>query len=342
MLQVKVIDICKIGYEKVPEPIMNSGEAIVDIASVGICGSDIHVFKGENPVLKPPLVQGHEFGGTISSISNLGREKNIKINKKVAVFPIINCGACFYCTKGLDHLCENQMIFDGGIFDGAMKEKIAVPIKNLVLLPDSFDLIYSSLIEPVAVAVHVADKIRSSNILIIGVGTIGLLIQQICKKNKNTVITLDINDNSLKNSSSLGADLVCDYLDPGCQKEINNFLGSKKIDIVIDCVGKENTLKSATDLVRKKGEVILVGVPKSNLKVDVVGILLKEITLKGSYIYSIKDFLIAKQYVVGGLVDLKKLDLKIFPLTKAEEGYKYKINNPSKKVLLVNNYREES
>ena len=126
MLQVKVKNIYEIEYEDIPEPILNPNEAIIKIASVGICGSDIHVFKGENPVLKPPVVQGHEFGGVIESIKGKGGRNNFKIGQKVTVFPTINCGKCFYCKKDLSHLCETQKIFDGGSLDGAMKEKIAV------------------------------------------------------------------------------------------------------------------------------------------------------------------------------------------------------------------------
>jgi threonine dehydrogenase-like Zn-dependent dehydrogenase len=337
MLQVKVKNIYEIEYEDIPEPILNPNEAIIKVASVGICGSDIHVFKGENPVLKPPVVQGHEFGGVIESIKGKGGRGNFKIGQKVSVFPTVNCGECFYCKKDLRHLCENQKIFDGGSFDGAMKEKIAVPIDNLLSLPDSFDLKYSSLVEPVSVAVHSAGIFRNSNILVIGIGTIGSLVQQVCKNNGNTIITLDINKNSLDRSVKLGADLVCDFADPEKKQKITGFLGEEKIDAVVDCVGRDESITFATDMVRKKGTIVLVGVPKKPISVNAVDLLLKEIDLKGSYLYSLKDFLKAGKYIVKNLIDLESLNIKTFPLDKAKEGYEYKVNNPAEKVLLVNN-----
>ena len=337
MLQVKVKNIYEIEYEDIPEPVPNPNEAIIKIASVGICGSDIHVFKGENPVLKPPVVQGHEFGGIIESIKGNGNRNYFKVGQKVSVFPVINCGKCFYCKKDLNHLCEKQKIFDGGSFDGAMKEKIAVPINNLLSLPDSFDLKYSSLVEPVSVAVHAANDFKNSNILIIGIGTIGSLVQQVCKNNRNTILTLDINKNSLNRSINLGADLVCDFSDQEKKQKITEFLGKEKIDVVVDCVGIDETMKFATDIVRKKGTIVLIGVPTKPLSINAVDILLKEIDLKGSYIYSIKDFIKAGQYIIKNLIDLDSLNIKTFPLDKAKEGYEYKLNNPSEKVLLVNN-----
>ena len=337
MLQVKVKNIYEIEYEDIPEPILNPNEAIIKIASVGICGSDIHVFKGENPVLKPPVVQGHEFGGVIESIKGKGGRNNFKIGQKVTVFPTINCGKCFYCKKNLSHLCETQKIFDGGSLDGAMKEKIAVPINNLLLLPNSFDLKYSSLIEPVSVAVHSTNVFKNSNILIIGIGTIGSLVQQVCKNNRNTIITLDVNKNSLNRSINLGADLVCDFTDPEKKQKITDFLGEEKIDVVVDCVGIDETMKFASDIVRKGGKIVLIGVPKKPLRINAVDLLLKEIDLKGSYLYSLKDFKKAGEYIIKNLIDLESLNIKTFPLDKAKEAYEYKVNNPAEKVLLVNN-----
>lgn len=337
MLQVKVKNIYEIEYEDIPEPILNPDEAIIKIASVGICGSDIHVFKGENPVLKPPVVQGHEFGGIIESIKGKGGRKNFKIGQKVSVFPTINCGKCFYCKKDLSHLCEKQKIFDGGSLDGAMKEKIAVPINNLFSLPDSFDLKYSALIEPVSVAVHATNEFKNSNILIIGIGTIGSLVQQVCKNNRNTIITSDINNNSLNRSINLGADFVCDFTGSEKKQKITEFLGKEKLDVVVDCVGRDETINFATDIVRKRGKIVLIGVPKKPLRINAVDLLLKEIELKGSYLYSLKDFIKAGEYIIKNLIDLESLNIKTFPLDKAKEGYEYKINNPPEKVLLVNN-----
>ncbi|GAG76091.1 unnamed protein product, partial [marine sediment metagenome] len=303
---------------------------------VGICGSDMHIYNGVNPVLKPPIVLGHEFGGIIEEISSNSKNNQIKIGQKVAVFPLINCGKCYYCINNMDNLCINQKIFGNDEISGGMQEKVAVPLKNLVKLPDSFDIIYSSLVEPVAVATHVADDIKDSNIIIIGVGTIGLLIQQVCKKNNNSVITLDINSLSLRKSDNLQSDLTINFKDPNKVKKILKFLGKNKIDTVIDCVGNKHTLEFSINIIRKKGNIILVGVPENEINLDVVKILCNEINLRGSYLYSFDDFYKAKEYIINNNIDISEIDLKIFNLFKTIDAFKYKNNHPDKKVILKN------
>ena len=132
MLQVKVTEIGKIEYEDTPRPVAKSGEAVIEVKSIAICGSDMHVYKGENPIIKPPVVPGHEFGGIIKTINDPKESYNFRIGDKVSVFPLVNCSNCYYCNSGKTYLCENQKIFDGVSFDGAMKEEIAIPLFNLV------------------------------------------------------------------------------------------------------------------------------------------------------------------------------------------------------------------
>ncbi|GAI79114.1 unnamed protein product, partial [marine sediment metagenome] len=179
------------------------------------CGSEMHIYKGVSPYLKPsaekPVVPGHEFGGIIKSI-NIGKQCDFKPGMKVVVYIALNCGNCFYCLNGMDHLCENQKFIDGWEIDGGMREETTIPLDNLVELPSSFDLLYSTMIEPTAVAVHAVDKINDSKVLIIGSGLIGLLILKVAKLNNNRVIALDIDDYALRKAGDLMADLVINFV----------------------------------------------------------------------------------------------------------------------------------
>ena len=338
MLQIKVEDVKKITYENVEPPSVGRNEALVKVHSVGICGSDMHVYLDENPVLKPPKVQGHEFGGIIKEMGSpfSGLEEGMK----VVVNPVVNCGSCYYCKSGQSYLCERQSVI-GGDLDGAMKEEISVPLANIVPLPDDFDLKYSPLIEPTSVAVHtvnglIANGVRGSNVLIIGLGTVGLLIQQVCKMNGNRVIAMDIQEHSLNLSKKLGADLVLNARRENTIEKISEFLGDKKLDVVFDIVNSKHSLNVAVNAVRKQGRIIMVGIPPKNFEVDVIGILCKEIHVTGSYLYSDSEFRTAAEYVIQGKVDIKPLLSKTFPFENAAEGYEYKLTVPSIKVALVN------
>lgn len=334
MLKVIIKEVGKVIYEEVEPPKIREEEALIKVKAVGICGSDMHVYLGKNPVLAPPRVPGHEFGGIIKDIRSQNSELRIGMN--VVVNPVINCGECYYCTNFMENLCEQQSVI-GGDIEGAMKEEITVPLKNIIKLPDSFNILHSPLIEPTAVAVHTAGMISNSNIVIIGLGTIGLLIQQICKNNNNKVISLDIEDHPLELSKKLGANLVINFEDEDKIKKLKEFLGKEKIDVVIDVVCSYQTTSFALSIVRKCGRIIMVGIPTKNYEVDLIKILCNEIQLLSSYLYSDLEFKKAADYLIKEKVVFKPLLSKIFDLCDASEAFKYKLNNSIIKVILKNN-----
>jgi len=335
MLQVKISEIGKVIYENIPNPVAKAEEAVVKVKSVGICGSDIHVFKGVNPVLKPPVVQGHEFGGVIKSINDPKKSYSFKVGDKVSVFPIVNCMNCYYCNSNKAHLCENQKIFDGMIFDGAMKEEIAVPLFNLIKLPEKFDIVYASLVEPVSVAMHASKNIKNSNVLVVGSGTIGLFVQQILNLFNNRVIAMDINKDAIELSKKLGSDLALDANDNNNVERISNFLKNEKVDVVIDCVGNKDSFEFARNVLKKTGEIILIGVPKGFVDINLVYILIHELTIKGSYLYTKEEFIKSKNLMIEDKINYKKIVSKIFPLNQAVEAYDYKLKHPSEKVVMT-------
>lgn len=333
MLQAKIQEIKKISYEQVKAPELQSNQAILKVSAVGICGSDMHVYLGENPGIKPPHVAGHEFGGVIRSID--GADTGFAVGEKVVVNPVVNCGACYYCRGHMEHMCSNQYVI-GGQRDGAMVEEIAVPTANLIKLPESFDMKYSPMIEPVAVVVHCLKGVTGLNTVIIGTGTIGLLALQILKSNGNTVIAVDKNDFSLQMSGRLGADLSLNGADPELQRKIERFLFPAKVDLVVETVCSRSTFQFATTVVRKMGKVIVIGIPEKNFEVDILNILFNEVTVAGSSLYLNYDFEEAKRLVVEGRINVKDLVTMTFPLNKAQEGFAYKLNSPSIKVILTN------
>ncbi|GIP30952.1 zinc-binding dehydrogenase [Paenibacillus sp. J2TS4] len=334
MLQVKLEAIRKVVCEDIPKPEAKESEAVVQVAAVGICGSDMHVYVGKNPVLQPPRVQGHEFGGIIKSIN--GDAGNLKVGMKVAVNPVINCKKCYYCTNGMEFMCEDGQVVIGGQIPGGMAEEIAVPLRNLVPLDEAFPLLHTAMIEPTAVAMHTADDLRNATVLIIGLGPIGLLCQQVCQLNGNSVIGVDISAHSLACSKQMGATFTVNSGESDFKDQIRQFLGDKKIDVVIDSVCNETTLKLAVDIVRKCGKIKMVGIPHKNFEVDVLGILLNEIELASSYLYSDEEFLRAARYISANKIDVEPMISKVFPLVQAQEAYEYKLNEPSLKVVLTN------
>ena len=331
MFQAKIKNPKEISIENIKNISPEPGMAVLKVKSVGICGSDIHIYLGKNPVIKPPWVTGHEFGGTIKNVSE--NVDGFKIGDRVAVNPVINCGSCYYCKNDMENMCENQIII-GGTQEGALQEEVKVPINNLIKLDDSFDLLYTPIIEPLAVGVHAIGNIKDSNILIIGLGTIGLLEQQLLKLNNNRVISMDINNFSIEMSRKLNSDLAINNKDEKKNKIIQDFLGEGKIDYIVDNVCSYDTLSFSTEILRRKGQIIVVGIPANNFEIDIITMLVKELNLSTSYLYSDNDFKNAAKHILEGSIEYKTLISKVFTFDKTQEAFDYKVNNPSVKVLI--------
>lgn len=334
MLQVKLEDVGKISLYEVERPHPKAGEVLIKVVSVGICGSDMHVYQGHNPVVKPPLVQGHEFGGVILEVG--GDVSGLAPGMTVAVNPVLNCGTCRYCLEGSTHMCEGGQAVMGAQTLGAMTEEIVVPAANVVVLDEHFDPFYAPFIEPTAVAVHTTDRFREARIAIIGLGPIGLLCQEVCRINGNRVIGFDVTDIALQCSQQLGADKTFSMRADDLKEQLAAYLQDGRIDYVIDTVCSPSTIQFAVEVVRRGGEIKLVGIPAKNFEVDVVGLLVNEITLSTSYLYTHEDFMKARDYVTSGQIQFKPLVTKVFPMREAADAYAYKSAEPSLKVLLAN------
>ena len=165
---------------------------------------------------------------------------------------------------------------------------------------------------------------------------VGLLIQQILKLNNNTIIGTDIKDYPLKISKELLSDYVINSNDEKIIDKISDFMGTKKIDIVFDCVCLEKTVLLATEIVKKGGKILCIGIPPGKFAIDIVNLICKEITLGSSYLYKNSEFKKAINFIKEGKINLEALVTKSFPLLQAREAYKFKIHEPSIKVILKN------
>ncbi len=316
-----------IVIEESGTPIPGNGEALIAVKANGICGSDMHRYTGHSPISNPYNAIGHEYGGIIERIE--GEGKGLEPCMKVAVNPNSWCGTCYYCRQSMENLCENMTGFNG------MAEKVSVPFKNIVKLDPSFDLVLSPFIEPTACAIHAVGEITSSNVLVIGTGTMGLIEQQILRSNGNNVITIDMQDHALELSRRMGADLAIDFKDSYKEEKLKNYLSHKKIDIVIDNVCSDETVDLAVKAVKKSGTVLIMGVCAKNLTMDYLSVLLKEVVISTNFLFRHKDFVKASELISGGHIDVRPLIAKIYPLKKAGEAFDYKFNSPSAvKVIL--------
>ena len=161
----------------VPAPVCDSEQVVVDLAFCGICGSDMHAWHGHDERRVPPLVLGHEAVGVADDGPLQGQ--------RVAINPLMTCGACVPCVSGNEHLCAKRELI-GMRVPGAFAEKVAIKAQNLTILPDDLSFVEAALAEPLACSVHAvrlaiqhADDDQTVNIAILGGGAIGLLASKV-------------------------------------------------------------------------------------------------------------------------------------------------------------------
>lgn len=261
------------------------GEAIVAVQVCGICGSDLHVFRGEAPPLG--LAGGHEFAGTVVAVGpDVERPAP---GDRVAVEPIARCGRCGFCRTGQTSLCD-RMEFIGFRRHGGFAEFVRMPADCLYPLPDGLDWAVAALAEPLAVgvrAVRLAGVTGDTSVAVIGGGAIGLLaaLAAIDRGARRIAITTRYPHQQAA-AERLGVATVPTPRGVGASRPIQNALGGRP-DVVIEAVGGESAepVADAIGAIRRGGTIVLTGIFTGAIAVPVTRIVRKEALLRGSYCY---------------------------------------------------------
>ena len=320
----------KIAIENVEDPTPGVNEVVVEVAAVGICGTDLHIFEGEFAP-KLPIVPGHEMSGTIVAV---GRDVlDIKIGDKVAVDPSLHCGECFYCRRARGNLCENWNAL-GVTFPGAAAEFLLSPKKNIHKLPAGIDLKAAALIEPLSCAVRGFDQLPrnpGSNYLIYGSGTMGLMMAEMARVNgAANVCIVDLNSEKLETAKILGLKNTANSAD--------NFDYPRGFDVVIDCTGVVAAIKDGLKHVMPGGTFLQFGVANEGAKVEIepFWIYNKEITIVGSMAV-LHSFDRAVELFANGVLNSEVMISDRYPLEKyADALTAFKSGKGRKTIVLPN------
>jgi len=272
----------EVSYRDEPDPERGTGDALVRIDAVGICGSDMHAYHGHDPRRVPPLILGHEACGVV--------EIGTLEGQRVVLNPLMTCGVCDDCCGGRSNLCRYRELI-GMNRPGAFAERIAIPERNLIPVPDDMDPVHAALTEPGATALHaiaMAERvlhrpIAEARSLVIGGGSVGLLAALFLKSHGCRDILLG-DTNALRRATA-EATGACGVYDPieGPQPDENGY------DLVIDAVGGERTRPAAVTAAKPGGVIAHIGLMDSAGGLDVRKLTLSEITFFGTYTYTTVD-----------------------------------------------------
>jgi 2-desacetyl-2-hydroxyethyl bacteriochlorophyllide A dehydrogenase len=268
-----------------PLPVAEAGEVVLKIDAVGICGSDMHAYHGHDPRRLPGLVLGHEFAGTIAQ----SRDAKWKEGTRVTGNPLITCGTCEYCVQGRDNLCANRTMV-GMTRPGAFADYMSIPAASLVSIPADMPAHIAAATEPAATALHAVNlTMRALNrplpecrALIIGGGAIGLFCALLLRSYGCRNVT--VAETNAARRASAEREAGCSTYHPLEQDAQPNHY-----DFVIDAVGAKVTRNSALAAVKPGGVMMHIGLQDWASEIDMRKLTLAEITLLGTYTYTMAD-----------------------------------------------------
>jgi L-iditol 2-dehydrogenase len=301
MLQAVMTSPGKIEFTDVERPHPAADEVILQVKRIGVCGSDIHVFHGLHPYTSYPVVQGHEIGAVIAETG--ARVSGFAPGDKVVFMPQVTCGVCYPCRHGMYHICDTLKVM-GFQTDGAGQEYFAIKADMVLKLPENMSLDEAALIEPVSVVVHAlsrAGSVEGLKVLVLGAGTIGNLVAQVARASgaKDVIIT-DVNEYKLEKARACDFKHVVNPQKEDLGQAILTAFGVDKADLILECVGVQDTITQAVTHARKGSTIIVVGVFGKKPLVDLGLVQDREISLIGTLMYQKKDYLRAIELVAAG------------------------------------------
>jgi L-iditol 2-dehydrogenase len=305
-----------------PVPSTGPDEVLVQVAACGICGSDVHGYDGSSGRRIPPIVMGHEAAGTVASVG--ADVKDFSPGDRVTFDSTVYCGCCAYCARGEVNLCDNRQVIGVSCTDyrraGAFAEFIAVPQRIVYRLPDDISFEEAAMLEAVSVALH-AVRISSVSVgqsaLVIGAGMIGLLTLQAARAaGCSRVLIADVDETRLNLAEQVGAEEILHASGPELIAEIMQRTAGKGMDLVLEAVGRNETIAAAIDCVRKGGTVTLIGNITPEVSLPLQKVVSRQIRLQGSCA-SAGEYPEAIELMASGKIQVKPL---ITAVASLEEG----------------------
>ncbi|WP_369310666.1 zinc-binding alcohol dehydrogenase family protein [Providencia rettgeri] len=329
----------KLVYQQVEEPTLKQGHVKIKIHAVGICGTDIHAWGGNQPFFQYPRVLGHEISGTICAIAD--DVNQWMVGQRVAVMPYVSCYECGACKSGKTNCCEKISVI-GVHEDGGFCEYLSVPEKNVLAIESSVSDIEGALIEPFAISAHAVRRaqVKSNDaILVVGAGPIGLGVAAIAKEDGANVL---VADTSLARRQHVEKALGVKTCDPAAENFlpfVEMYFGGMLAEKVIDATGNPHAMNNTINLIRHGGLVVFVGLFKGNLSFFDPDFHKKETTMMGSRNATLEDFNKVARMMAQGKITSEMMLTHQFDFDTIGERYKQDVINNSeliKGVILFN------
>ncbi|MGE7922984.1 zinc-binding alcohol dehydrogenase family protein [Viridibacillus arvi] len=283
MKALQVLGPYELVMQDMEKPQVKEGtDVLVKVKRVGICGSDMHIYHGTNPLATLPRVVGHEVTGEVVEIGS--EVTNLKVGDHIVVEPISYCGKCYACRKGQPNVCEQLSVF-GVHEDGGMREWIVLPEKQLHAVDSALPWEEVVLAEPYTIgaqAVWRGGVEKGDTVLIQGAGPIGICILKLAKIQGATVFITDLSKERLAYAKQLGADEIIQVGSEDVKERVMEITDGEGANIVIDAVCLPSTFELSFEVVSAAGNIVVLGFDERPAAISQLPITKKQITVTGS------------------------------------------------------------
>ncbi len=310
-----------------PEPAAD--EVLLRVSAVGFCGTDLNIFRGQNPLVQYPRIPGHELSAIIAA---KGREvpEEWPVGLKVTLHPYTNCGACSACRQGRFNCCRfNETL--GVQREGALTEYVVAPWRKLYRSP-KLSLAELALVEPLTVGFHAVDRARvteDDTALVFGCGGVGLGAIAGAAFRRARVIAADIDDAKLSLARKCGAAETINTRVASLHERLQELTAGHGPDVVIEAAGLPETFRAAVEEVSFAGRVVYIGYVKQPVEYETKYFVQKELDIMGSRNATPADFKAVIALLESGQFPTGEVITKTVPLAEAAQALREWSDNPS-------------
>ena len=316
-------------------PLTGPDQVLVRMLQVGVCGSDIQIYHGLHQYAKLPLIMGHECVGVVEETGE--SVKNVKRGERVTIQPQIFCGACYPCLHGNPNICEH-LSFMGVHQDGFFREYVPTPAWNVIPVLQNLALDGAVLAEPVAVAVNAVRKagiVPGMKVAVIGAGTIGNLVAQVCRRKGAETLLTDVLDHRLEIGKQVGADHVKNTGNTSLKEVFRQVFADQGPDAILDCAGIPAVLKEIMDSAQRGTRIAVVANYKQPVELDLCCLQRRELKVHGVMQYIRQDFEEAVALLEKGVICFDKVVTDHFPIESLQDAFSYIDENAGKTLKTV-------
>lgn len=338
MKAIQIVEPQLMRVTEIEKPTVGEGQVLVKIESVGFCGSDLNTFLGRNPMVKLPVIPGHEVGAVIEEVG-----KNVPVNfekgMNVTLNPYTNCGKCASCRNGRVNACQNNETL-GVQRNGVMSEYAVLPW-NKIIPAEGLSSRVCALIEPMSVGFHAVSRaqvIDNEYVMVIGCGMVGMGAIIRASQRGASVIAVDLDDEKLQLAKKIGAAYSINSKTENVHEQLQEITEGMGVDVVIEAVGSPVTYVMAINEVSFTGRVVYIGYSKTDVSFQTKLFVQKELDIRGSRNALPADFRAVIKYLREGICPVDELITKEVSPEAGFEAMKEWAANPGKVFRILVNF----